>query len=284
MNNHFLSKVSLTCPLWLLVLLAGCSINIGGCDLTAKYERQVQLSAPLQPGSIFALQNFNGSVTVRGAGVNDCNVSATITARATTEDQAKELAELIEIQLQPSDGKLTAKMQKPDSIKNKHFSIKFDVTVPNQTDLNLKTHNGAMKITNIKGDTRAETFNGSFTAERIAGTAWLKTHNGSVKCTEISGDATLKTFNGGVKVFYSEDAPADCNVSMTTFNGGIELTPPPNFSAAVEASTHNGSVNTDLPITVTGELSKKKLVGTIGAGEGKLRLETFNGSIKINDR
>jgi DUF4097 and DUF4098 domain-containing protein YvlB len=70
-------------------------------------------------------------------------------------------------------------------------------------------------------------------------------------------------------------------VSAITYNGSVSLTAPPNFSAKVEASTHNGSIDTDLPITVTGEVTKKELTGTIGEGEGKLYLETYNGSIKI---
>jgi hypothetical protein len=50
----------------------------------------------------------------------------------------------------------------------------------------------------------------------------------------------------------------------------------------VEASTHNGSVHTDLPVTVVGKVSKNELKGTIGAGQGgKLHLETYNGSIRI---
>jgi len=49
----------------------------------------------------------------------------------------------------------------------------------------------------------------------------------------------------------------------------------------VDASTHNGSINTDLPITVTGKVSKSKLTGTIGNGDGKLYLETHNGSIRL---
>jgi len=32
---------------------------------------------------------------------------------------------------------------------------------------------------------------------------------------------------------------------------------------------------------VTGQVSKKKLSGTIGGGQGKLHLETHNGSIAI---
>jgi DUF4097 and DUF4098 domain-containing protein YvlB len=91
----------------------------------------------------------------------------------------------------------------------------------------------------------------------------------------------LKTHNGDVEASYSEGAPSVCEVSIVTYNGGIVFDAPPDFSARVEASTHNGSVHTDLPITVVGKVSRNQLTGTVGTGQGKLRLETHNGSIRI---
>jgi DUF4097 and DUF4098 domain-containing protein YvlB len=64
----------------------------------------------------------------------------------------------------------------------------------------------------------------------------------------------------------------------------VEFVAPPNFSAEVNVSTHNGSIKTDIPITVTGKVRKGRLTGTIGTGEGKLHLETHNGSITIKGR
>lgn len=51
------------------------------------------------------------------------------------------------------------------------------------------------------------------------------------------------------------------------------------------ASTHNGSIRTDLPLTVTGKASKKKLMVTISPGQllcvGKVYLKTHNGLVRI---
>ncbi len=91
----------------------------------------------------------------------------------------------------------------------------------------------------------------------------------------------LRTHNGGVKAAYAKNAPPVCNISIVTHNGGVDFTAPSNLSAEVEVATHNGSINTDLPITVIGKVTKRKLTGTIGTGQGKLHLETHNGSIKI---
>lgn len=262
------------CLCWLL--------TTGGCVIaTAKYERIVQVSAPLQEGSLFVAQTHNGSITVNGADVGECNLTATITARAITEEEAQKLAEQTKVSLEPSGNKLTAKIEKPKRASNESISVSLDVTVPNRSDLQLTTHNGAVEITNITGKVSGTTHNGRVAATQVSGAANLQTHNGSVRCEEISGDVQLKTHNGSVKAYYCETAPGICNVSIITHNGSIEFASPPGFSAQVEASTHNGSVRTDVPIAVTGKISKDKIIGTIGAGQGKLYLETHNGSIKI---
>ncbi len=279
-NNVLLKKVSRGSLLCLLVAAAGCCINIG-CLPQEKYQRTIQLSAPLSPGSGFAAQTHNGSITIAGADVTDCNLTATIIARATTEEDAKKLAERTTIKLEPFGDKLTAKIDKPTFLMNQSVSVSLDVMVPNRTDLELTTHNGSIRITNITGRLNGTTHNGKVTAEQVSGTVELRTHNGSVICREVSGDTQLKTHNGSVKLYYSEAAPSVCNISLITYNGSIELAAPSNFSGEVDASTHNGSIRTNLPITVVGKVSKSKLTGTIGAGQGKLHLETHNGSIRI---
>jgi len=281
MENGLLKKVSLGSFLCLLFVAAGCCFNIGSCAMRAKYQRTVQLSAPLSPGSSFAAQTHNGSITITGADVTDCNLTATIVAQAITEEDAKKLAERIKIKLEPWGDKLTAKIDKPTFMRNQSVSVNLDVTVPNRSGLELTTHNGEIRITDITGRLNATTHNGKVTAEQISGNIELRTHNGSVICRQISGDTQLKTHNGNVKLYYSEAAPSVCNISLITYNGGIELTTPSNFSGEVDASTHNGSIRTDLPITVVGKVSKSKLTGKIGEGQGKLHLSTHNGSIRI---
>ncbi len=49
--------------------------------------------------------------------------------------------------------------------------------------------------------------------------------------------------------------------------------------------THNGSVRTDLPLTVIAKANKKKMTQTVRPGQlfcvGKVYLKTHNGSIRI---
>jgi hypothetical protein len=269
------------CFLCAFTFLNGCSFGMGS-RMSAKYERTIQLSAPLAPGSTFAAQTHNGSITIKGADVVDCNLTATIVGQASTDEVARELAEKTQVTLVASDKKLTIKIDKPTTRTNQSVSVSLNGTVPNKTDLELLTHNGGIEIANVTGRAGAATHNGKITAENISGTVVLETHNGSVNCMDVSGDAQLKTHNGGVKVSYSQAATEVRAISAITHNGSVEFAAPPGFSAQVEASTHNGSVHTDLPVTVVGKVSKNELKGTIGAGQGgKLHLETYNGSIRI---
>ena len=280
-NSESTKRVSLSCLLCLLTLLAGCCIYVGSCDLQAKYVKIVHLTMPLSPCSSFETQTHNGSITVQGSDVADCNVTATIVARARTDEGAMELADETQVSFERMGENLILKIKRPKSLINRSVSVSLDCIIPDHVNLKLGSHNGAVKTTSITGDIDAATHNGKMTADKVTGTIKLQTHNGGVECREISGDSRLRTHNGSVKVYYSEAAESVCDISIVTHNGGIELKAPHNYSARIDASTHNGSINTDLPITVTGKVSKNKLTGTIGDGQGELYLETHNGSIRI---
>ena len=63
--------------------------------------------------------------------------------------------------------------------------------------------------------------------------------------------------------------------------GSVEFTAPPQFSGEVYLSTDYGAIRTDLPVTMSGEISTRKVTGRIGQGTGKLHLESGNGSVEL---
>ena len=261
MKNSF-TRISLVCLLCLLTTVTGCCINIDNFWPRAEYERTDELNAPLGPGSILALENSVGSITIDGRDVTECNVTAAICVKAPTEEEAQELAEQIKIELDRDGNTLTVRTEKPRTKKRRSISISFDITVPKQTALELESDVSNIQVSNITEKIKA------------------KTDVGKITCKEISGDIDLRADVGTVKVVYSKTAPAACNATITTNVGGIDLTTPPNFSAAVDADTDVGSIRTDLPLTVKGKIGKS-LHGTIGSAEGKLYLRTDVGSIRI---
>jgi hypothetical protein len=281
MKKTYSTKELLACLFCIpILLLYFCSYS-GSFANKSKSERIVELKAPLAEGSLFEARTHNGSITINGADVNDCIITATIVAYAPTKESAKKLAEEIKIELQPSGNKLITKIDKPDFMRNRSVSVNLDITIPNRTDLELATHNGPVKVTNIKGNISNETHNGAITVSQVAGIIKLKTHNGSIICKEISSNTQIRTHNGRVEVSCSETASPICDVSIISHNGSIYFASPPDLSAEADISTHNGRINSSLPILLKGEIRDNKIKGTIGKGEGKLYVETHNGSIEV---
>ena len=259
--GYFTKKTSLICLLCMLTISTGCCINIDGL-FRAEYEKTNKLDAPLAPGSTLALENDVGSITIEGGDVTNCDVTATITAKASTEEKAKELAEQVKIELEQNGNTLMVKITKPRNKRRRSISISFDITVPKRTALQVGSDVGEIRISNITEKIKA------------------RTDVGKISCREISGDIDLQADVGKVNVIYSKAALAVCNVNIKTDVGSIDLTTPPDCSAAVQANTDVGSITTDIPLTVKGKVGKN-LQGTVGAGEGKMYLKTDVGSIRI---
>jgi hypothetical protein len=241
--------------------LAGCCVNVG--DLCkAKYEKTEHLSVPFAAGQTLYLQNSLGEITVIGADVTDCNVTATITAKAMTAEEAEKLAEEVRIKLEPSGNELHIKIERPDNKWENSITIGFNITVPKQAALQLGANVGEIKISDIAQPIKVET------------------NVGAISCKEITGDIDAKTNVGQVIVLYSKTAPSACNANVKTDIGEIDFTAPPGLSAQVNLSANLGSIQTALPLTVKGKINQDSS-GTIGKGEGKVTLKTNIGPIKI---
>jgi len=150
-------------------------------------------------------------------------------------------------------------------------------------DFDVQTSDGSIKLNDITAKSAAaRTSDGEISANTVrADSLTLRTSDGSIRCNGIAaGRIESHTSDGSIHIECAADAPKAPYIDATTSDGQITFVAPPGVSAAIEASTNDGSIHTQLPIAVQGEV-KKSLHGTIGAGEGRIRLRTDNGSITI---
>jgi hypothetical protein len=259
MRKRLAKKISLCCLVCLLMVVAGCTINIGGCCGNAKYERSEQLNASMSQITTLDVATNVGSITITGTeDTKDCNVTANITAKADTKEEAKKLVEQIKIRLEPNGDKLRVTTEG----SMKCISLNFNIKVPKRINIDCRTDVGSINVSNITGNINATTNVGSINAEAA------------------TGKLNFKNDVGDISVKYAADAPAACQADMKTDVGKIEFTGPNNMSAQLEAKTDVGSIDTALPVTVTGKVGKN-LNGKIGNGEGKVYLSTKVGAITI---
>ena len=110
----------------------------------------------------------------------------------------------------------------------------------------------------------------------------LSSSYGSVKAVRVTTrDLKAHSGSGSVRIECTADCPVDLIADVTTSYGSIDFTAPPAFAGRADLATSYGSVQTDRPITVSGKINKKKVVGTIGVGDGSLRLRSGSGSVEL---
>jgi hypothetical protein len=221
MRTWLLARILSGCLLTLTLLLGGSCIYIGDIGEMARCEREVPLSAPLSPGSSFAAQTSDGSITVEGLQTSECRVLATVVTHARTQEQAEELAQQIDVRLEPAGNGLKVVIDRPPVIHNAGFDVSLDVDLPTQTDLALVTSDGSVRISNITGNVNARTSDGRVETQDIRGDVTLKTSDGSISCARADANtAELHTSDGSIKI--TEATVGHC--TARTSDGSITVT------------------------------------------------------------
>ena len=146
--------------------------------------------------------------------------------------------------------------------------------------VNLHTSNGRITLADVKGEIEAHTSNSRIEAINVKGAVDLRTSNGKATIQESAGLFTAVTDNGSVQ-FDGEFESAGVNRYKTS-NCSVKVRLGGEPSLKLEASTSNGSAQCSQPLVQHGLSGKNHLIGTIGAGDASLTLQTSNGSISVD--
>lgn len=201
----------------------------------------------------------NGGVSVKGWSRNDVLVRAQIRTTADSDAEARNLAG--QVQVLTSAGLVRA--EGPKQERRQNWSVSFEVFVPFKTSVKARSVNGGVRVSDLEGEIEADCVNGGVTLARLAG--------------NVHG----RTTNGGVKVELDGNAWQGQGLDVETTNGGIKISVPESYSAQVEASTLNGGVNSEFPVTVNGRIDRRNMRFNLGSGGAPIRAKTTNGGVSI---
>jgi hypothetical protein len=220
-------------------------------------------------GAAVEVKGVNGGIVAEGS--TGAEVQVTAVKKGRRSDPAEVKVEVVEhaggvtiCAVYPGDGAPNECVPGKGGrmkVRDNDVSVEFRVKVPEGVRFVGRTVNGGVSASGITADAEVETVNGGVDIE-AAGTARAQTVNGGIKAALGRADWTG-------------------TLRLKTVNGGIRMTLPEGASAEVKASTVNGDVQTDFPLTVRGRISRRKLEGTIGGGGRLLELETVNGGIEL---
>ena len=89
--------------------------------------------------------------------------------------------------------------------------------------------------------------------------------------------------NAGVTARALSGSRMDSGWSISTTNGGIDLSLPPDLKANLSAGTTNGGIMLRLPVAVEGEQRGSHLRGTLGGGGPELFVRTTNAGVRLDE-
>lgn len=234
-----------------------CRDNWQSSKLASHCEIKEQ-TLPASGSTITVDARQNGGVSVRGGDRNDILVRARIQTAASSQGEADELAK--QIRIETAGMKIFA--TGPDSRRDYHWSVSYEILVPRRSDLSLESHNGGISISDVHGNLEFSAVNGGVVLKRVGG--------------NVRGGTT----NGGLVVELNGDRWVGEELDVKTTNGGIIMTVPENYSAHLETGTVNGSLVIDFPVTVEGRITKELAVN-LGSGGPTVRAMTTNGGVKV---
>ena len=224
---------------------------VGNCEV-----REQTLAPSGAPIAIDGRQN--GGVSVKGWDQNQVLVRARVQTGAPTAAEAEALA--CQIRIETSGSKIFA--SGPESRRDYHWDVSYEVFVPRRSDVSIETHNGGIAIADVNGHINFEATNGGVVLKKVAGT--------------VKGSTT----NGGLVIELTGDRWEGETLDVSTTNGGVVMSIPENYSANLQTGTVNGGITVDFPVTVQGDL-KKQLAVNLGAGGATVRAMTTNGGVRI---
>ena len=202
----------------------------------------------------------NGGVAIKGWLSNQVLVRSRVEAWADTDSGAKLLVSGVRVDA--NTGPVSA--SGPDSQGDSGWAVSYEIFVPQSTDLDLKSYNGGISISDVRG--RLE-----FTA-----------HNGGVHLARVAGDVAGSTLNGGVNIELAGNSWDGRQLEVSTTNGGVHLQLPERYSAHLRTETTNGRVSSDLPeASPQGNLRPRNLDVTLGSGGPLIHVSTTNGGVSL---
>jgi hypothetical protein len=146
----------------------------------------------------------------------------------------------------------------------------------------VRTSFGATDIQDA-GGVDVTSGNGAVKALNVRGAAKVHTSFGGIMIEDVSGPVDASNSSGSITV--ASTATSGCQpITLRTTFGPIKLALPGNANYNVSATTSFGGINTEFPMTVSGQTNSESIQGKIGNGGCELKITDSNGRIEIVKR
>jgi hypothetical protein len=202
---------------------------------------QMHFFTTITPNASFVVRNNIGNITLSQSKDDNCTARAFIRAKAETAAEAQQMIEQVSISCHSSGDSCYLGVVKPGDKNWKNLNVDFDIKVPSDVCLDVKTNMGSIELFNLKGKIKTVT------------------NMGSIKVVETCGDLELTTNMGDIHF------TAPRNISA-------------KFKVNTNMGTIESELPLDID---TSDMMKRKAQGIVSGGQDSISLRTNMGKVNI---
>src|SRR5215467_8582554 len=281
-----------------LILAAAVVLGMSGTAMAATQRTEKHFAVSGRP--VVVIQNVaNGRIEVKSAKTQEVTVIASQNSNKINFDM-EQAGDRIDVTANTLDA----------SAPPLELETSLQLTVPEETELQLKTENGLIYVEQVTGDMTLESVGGDIHLKEVSGYIIVKTTGGSLVCTQCAGKVDFKSVSGGAQflqpalnrveastsfgnILFDGDFIRTGLYSMKSSKGLVEVRFSGNDSFDLKAQTTMGTVDNqaaaflkpDAHGTIQrGLKSFRSVIGTVGQGLAKVELSTYSGTIRILKR
>lgn len=246
----------------------------------AETEESIQKTFKVQPGAILFVDVDFGSIEVTTNAGSQVHVQVfrKITRRSKTEEETFLKERPVTFSEEAGGVVIRSKSSKPRTAGwnwgwGQKMEGKYTISVPSSFNLDLKTSGGSIGVSQVSGDTKANTSGGGLRFTGLKGPLDGRTSGGSIKVVDCQGELKIHTSGGGIDVsggkggLVGETSGGSVQVknfngpaTVKTSGGGITID---GVSGKVVGNTSGGSINASFPSPPADDLQLKTSGGGV---------------------
>lgn len=253
----------------------------GWVESTEPFSRTFKVTK----GAALMLTNIGGNIQVSPGGNDQIEVQAIKHAWGPNAEQAKQRLGDFTIEVFATGNRVELRVEQAQAGRKdgRGVDIEFDVKVPADASVELRTVSGDIRVTNVRGEVRAQGVSGNLALEGTTRLAAAKTVSGDITLTKAGADAqlSLSTVSGNLLVQTLTTRALDLN----TISGDIRIDGWSGERAAIR--TLSGDLNLQTSLTKGGRYDLESHSGNIQLAMPEqpgfdLDASTFSGRIRID--
>ena len=275
-----------------------------GPEVTERFNRTARVG---RTGAL-DLTNIAGDVTVTGGGGDEVRIEAVKRVRSRDEADTKTLLDELRIEVTELPNRVEVRTLHPRNRRNYSGSVDYTVAMPAGGSATLRSVSGNVRVTNVKGELRAESVSGDVITSGAGRLSLAKSVSGDIQVSDVSteGEITASTVSGGLtarglkaraidlgsvsgdviltdvacdratvktvsgNLEYNGALARSGRYEMTAHSGNVRLAISGGTGFEVEATTFSGDVRSDFPLTLRSGVE----------GNGERRGRRLNRSIR----